>query len=242
MSGKYSKDKQIDQREQTFNQGNTGPVETISTKTIMIALLRMIMIDIDLDLFAPDGPFSPNGMTPEKFYEEFVAFWLDNHPVLRKAEVRFTGNGFHVLLIFMEPILLSTDDRRKRWGGIVQVIQMVLPSDPKQPGINALTRPVGSVNSKNDEEVTCLRKGKPITEQEVLSLFEEMRRRPFPTLMQIWFGDEKVSPCPLCYGKNAYLEGDGPKSGRCYGPCQKVTINDLFQGVLKTAKKGKRKR
>lgn len=109
---------------------------------------------------------------------------------------------------------------------------MTLPSDRQAPGINAMTRPVSSVNSKNGEIVTLLREGEPVTEQEVISLFEEMRRQPFGTLMRIWFGAEKVSLCPVCQEDGTYLEADGAGKGRCYGPCGSVTIDELFNAVL----------
>lgn len=233
-----------DRREQTFNQGHCGPIGLISTAVDAVGQIRTVMLDIDLKLFNPDGPFSPEGLTPLEFYARYVAVWLDNHPVLRKAEVRFTGGGFHVLLNLLEPIRLDTDDRRKRWKGIVQVVQMALPTDPQQPGINAMTRPVGSVNSKNGEIVTLFREGEPVTEPEIVSMFDEMRRQPFLTLMKIWFGTDKLSPCPICREEGSYLESEEAKKGRCYGPCGQVTIGKLYTAVLvgktkTTKKKGK---
>lgn len=103
-----------------------------------------------------------------------------------------------------------------------------------------MTRPVGSVNSKNGKKVICLRQGTPVTEGEIMSLFDDMRYRPSSTLMKIWFGGEKVSPCPLCRSEGSYLEVVSPETATCYGPCGKVGINGLFQAVLTTATKGKR--
>lgn len=223
----------VDQREQTFNQGHCGKVEMISTAIDNVGQINAIMFDIDLKLFNPNGVFSSAGMSATDFYERHVAFWLDNHPLLRKAEVRFTGNGFHVLLKLDKPIVLNTPNLQKRWRGFVQAVQMILPTDPQQPGINALTRPVGSVNSKNNEIVTCLRPGELVSEQEILALYNEMRHDPLPTLLKVWFGSEKVTPCPICQGENSYLEAASPKKGRCYGNCYKApTIQSLFCAVM----------
>ena len=230
----------VDQREQTFNQGHVGPTEFISTKIENIGLIRTIMFDVDFKLINPNGPFQKRNLSPKAYYEKYVSPWLSHHSVLSKAEVRCTGGGYHVLLNLDTPIRLATDEQRKRWQGIVQVIQMVLPIDPQQPGINAMTRPVGSINGKNSKTVTCLRQGSAVTENEIFSLYVSMKDRPFATLMQIWFGAEKVVPCPLCCGEGTYLEVVGPRTGRCYGDCGKVKINDLFQKALKITKsKGK---
>ena len=122
---------------------------------------------------------------------------------------------------------------------------MALPTDPQQPGINAMTRPVGSINSKNGETVTLFREGEPVTEQEIISLFEEMRCQSFATLMKIWFGASKLSPCPICRADGSYLEAEVPQKGRCYGPCGHVSIDKLFAAVLiyktKTTKNGRKK-
>jgi len=201
MSVKTKKQKaeNVDLREQTFNQGHVGPVEIVATAIQQIGQIQKIMFDIDTILLALKGPFSPKGLSPQQFYQRYLLPWLNSHPVLKKAEVRFTGKGFHVLLCLAEPILLPSQELLSRCEGIVQVVQAALPIDVKQPGINALTRPVGSINSKNGKIVKLLRPGEPVSQQEIMSLYEDMSRRPFPTIMQIWFGSDKIEPCPVMH-------------------------------------------
>ena len=232
MNDKNNKQDQIDLREQLFNRGEIGPVGLVSTSIKAVGQIRGIMIDVDLNLFQPDGVFSPVGLTPEEFYERHLIKWLQNHPVLSKAEVRFTGSGFHVLLWFEEPFALQGFSNITRWSSLVDVVQVSLPSDPNQPGINALTRPVGSINSKNGNEVKQLKEGGFVTPEEVMELASQMLAEPFATTLKIWFGGEQVSPCPICRHEGSYLKPYRSGRGSCYGKCSSVTYVKLIQAIL----------
>ena len=52
-------------------------------------------------------------------YEKYVRGWLDNHPVLRKCEVLFTGRGLHCVLRFDKPVEIKSDRRRDMWNTII---------------------------------------------------------------------------------------------------------------------------
>ena len=94
--------------------------------------------------------------------------------------------------------MIFSDGERRRWAGVVRAVQAVLPTDPDAPGITALTRPVGSFNGKNGEEVRLLQAGRGVTPVEVNALFDQLRSRPFKTVAGILFGSDKVTPCPVC--------------------------------------------
>ena len=228
---KESKD-QPDLREQLFNQGEIGPVGLVSASIKAVGQIRGILIDIDLNLFQPDGVFSPVGLTSEEFYERHLINWLKNHPVLSQAEVRFTGSGFHVLLWFEEPLALQGFTDITRWSNLVDVVQVSLPSNPKQPGINALTWPVGSINSKNGLEVKQLKEGGFVTREEVMELASWIIAEPFAMTLKIWFGGEQVSPCPVCRHEGSYLEPSRSWYGRCYGECSLVRYDNMVQAIL----------
>src|SRR5262249_52176114 len=155
------------------------------------------------------------------FYEELVEPWLSRHPVFRKAEVRDSGRGLHVLILFDRPVEFATQGERQLWAGVVKVVQRLLPTDPGCPGITALTRPVGSVNSKNGKKVRRLKKGRPVDPREVLALYEQARAAPFRTVASL-FGAERVSPCPVCKAEGSALVVLD-HTGKCY-QCGKVRI------------------
>ena len=158
----------VDYREQLFNEGKSGPVNEVSTPTGCITSLSGILLDFDPKIFrssAVDPDIPPDSVA---FYENIVRPWLDRHDVARNSELRMSGTGLHSLVRFKEPVVFRTDSERKRWGGIVKVIQASLPTDPDAPGINALTRPIGSINSKSGATVTQLTPGQPVEAETVV--------------------------------------------------------------------------
>jgi hypothetical protein len=137
----------------------------------------------------------------------------------------------HVLIWFAEPLVFATDGQRRRWAGIVQAVQAVLPIDPDQPGITALTRPLGSVNGKNGATVTRLKEGKPVPAERVEDLFDRLRRAPFRTVMRVLLGTERVAPCPVCRADGTSLAAMD-YAGRCYGACGTVKLGRLYEVFL----------
>ncbi len=232
-----------DQREALFNAGTVGTFRDIMVQRHEVTLVRGILIEIDgeclnvggnvIDLACADG---------YELYERYVRGWLDNHPVLRKAEVRFSGRWIHCILWLDTPIEIKSDRRRELWDTVIRTVQRALPSDPEAPSLLAMTRPIGSTNSKTDRQVELLRPGQPVTEVDVLNLAEDLARRGFATSMQILLGSMTVSPCPVCLADDSSLHGVAPRYGTstpdatnrgwCYH-CGKVPLAALIATVVK---------
>jgi hypothetical protein len=171
------------------------------------------------------------GAGPAVFYEQTVKFWLARHPVLAEAEVRGTGTGLHALIWFAGPVDFATDGQRRRWDGIAQAIQGLLPVDPDQPGITTLTRPVGAINGKNGAPVERLKDGRPVPVEAVEHHFEQLRRAPFRIIMKVLVGAERVRPCPVCRATGTTLSA-GNHVGFCYGSCRQVNLGQLYEVFL----------
>lgn len=227
-----SKKKKVDHRRQLFNGGQSGPIEAVQLPVEMITSLLGIMLDFDPDRFREDVVSRKVRADPVKFYKRFVRKMLARHPVFSKAEVRNSGRGLHVIIRFEKPLEFATDADRQRWSAIVKVIQRLLPTDPGCPGITALTRSLGSVNSKNDGTVKLLHKGQPVPAEDVVGLFNEARSSPFRTIARLLFGDDHVMPCPVCNAPDSKLDALD-FVGKCYGGCGKVRIDQLFDVLLK---------
>jgi len=227
----------IDVREQLFNDGATGPIVDVQVSTVRIAQLNGILFDVDPKLIVP-GPMIPDvPQKPREFYDVVIQPMLQRHGVLQRAEVRNSGTGLHVILRFAEPVVFNTDPKRDRWIGIIQVVQCALPIDPDQPHITAVTRPIGSVNSKNNATVGMLTPGLPVTQQDVMRLYEEMRTSPFKTVLKIVTGLENVEPCPICRKPGTELSALD-FVGQCYGSCGQVHLETLYDTVLAPRSQG----
>ena len=227
----------VDLREALFNDGAIGPIGAIQVSTERVVSLRGIMFDLDPDLFLHGGLIAAVPHDAADFYREIVKPMLDRHPLLKKAEVRLTGRGLHVILRFAKPVEFTKPGEQEEWDGIVEVVQPSLPIDPGQPGITATTRAVGSLNRKNGATVELLEKGSPVTEEEVRALCKEMCEQPFRTVMSTLTGVERVQPCPFCKKPDSALAA-GKHVGTCYG-CGTVRLERLYDLVLapKTAEK-----
>ena len=123
----------------------------------------------------------------------------------------------------------SAADQR-RWAILVRAVQASLPSDPNAPGITGLTRPIGSINSKNGAVVKVLRPGTPIDPDRVREFVAELAAAPFRVVATILLGADTVAPCPLCRAPGSRL-GVLDRLGKCYG-CGKVTLERLFDTIL----------
>ncbi len=220
----------VDLREALFNDGAIGPIGSIQVSTERIVSLRGIMFDLDPDLFLQGGLLAAIPQDAAEFYRETIKPMLDRHPVLKKAEVRMTGRGLHVILRFTKPVEFTKPGEQEEWAGIVEVVQTALPIDPGQPGITATTRAVGSINGKNGATVELLEKGSPVTEKEVRALCKEMCEQPFRTVMSVFTDNERVQPCPVCKKPESALAA-GKHAGSCYG-CGTVHLEKLYDLVL----------
>jgi hypothetical protein len=224
-------DVSVDVREALFNSGDVGPIKHVQVSTERIVSLRGILFDLDPDIFKPGTIVPAVPRDPAEFYAAVVRPMLDRHSVLTKAEVRNSGRGLHAVLRFDKPVEFNSDGERDRWSGIVQVIQAALPIDPDQPHITSTTRSVGSINSKNNAEVTVLAEGTPVTAEEVLGLYQELIKAPFKTVMKILTGDVAMQPCPFC-GKDGTKLSALDFAGQCYGSCGDMTLEQLYDLVL----------
>ena len=221
----------VDEREQLVNDGEIGPIKQVSLPLDMITSLRGVVLDVDPRHFRRE--VAPIRKDPVKFYNRTLRKMLARHPILSKAEVRVSGRGLHVILWLSEPVEFHSEPERQRWAAMVKVIQRLLPTDPDCPGITALTRSLGSVNSKRKGAVVRqLHEGEPVPAEDVVTLFNEARTRPFRMIAQLLFGREQITPCPVCNKPGSRLNvldhtGDG------YGHCGKVHVGDLFDVFLK---------
>jgi hypothetical protein len=99
------------------------------------------------------------------------------------------------------------------------------------PGITAVTRPVGSVNSKNGAVVEILRAGEPTDPAAVEEYMARLAAAPFREVALPLLGQERVSPCPVCQGEGTRLDLL-EKIGVCYGRCGKVSLARLYHAIF----------
>lgn len=235
-----------DQREPLFNSGAVGTFKEVMVRHHEVTLLRGILIEIDGECLRVGKVIESMPADGFELYERHVSGWLDNHPILRKAEVRFSGRWLHCILRFDTPVELKSDRQRDLWDAVVVAVQRALPSDPEAPSLLAMTRPIGSINSKTGRQVELIKPGESVTEQEVFYFIDDLSQRGFATAMQILFGSTTVSPCPFCLEEDSTLSGTAPRyrtsdpriinRGSCYY-CGKVALNDLISLVLKGREK-----
>jgi hypothetical protein len=221
----------VDHREQLYNDGEIGTIQQVSRPESMITSLRGILLDIDPGRLRKSVAAPDVLAHPDKLYKQVVREMLARDPVLNKAEVRVSGRGLHAILRFSPAIELPTEGERQRWAAIVKVIQRLLPTDPDCPGITALTRPLGSVNSKNGAIVRQLLAGESVTAEEVIGLFERVRTSPFQTVAALLFGSGRIQPCPVCNKTDSRLDVLSA-IGKCYGCCGKVRLAQLYDVFL----------
>jgi len=222
----------VDIREQLVNGREIGPITLVSLPEAMITSLHGVLFDVDPTSFRKAFTGIGRRINPEQFYREVIKPMLLRHPVLERAEVRISGTGLHMIIRLMEPVVFRTEGERQRWAGIVKAVQRLLPTDHRVPGLNALTRPIGSINSKNGKPVVSLTEGRPVSPTEMISLFEELRARPFATVANVLFATSPIIPCPSCRKAGSSL-GVLDHFGHCYsGGCGRVTLAQLFDHFL----------
>jgi hypothetical protein len=135
--------------------------------------------------------------------------------------------------LWIDPAIeIASESDRERWDGIIKTVQASLPIDPDQPSINALTRPVGSINGKNNEKVVVLESGQAVTTDQVLEFHHEMTSSWFRVVFEILTGTDRLSPCPICKKEGSILSAID-HAGRCYGSCGTVKLDRLYDAILK---------
>jgi hypothetical protein len=219
----------VDQREALYNGGCTGPAGRIQIPAERITRLNGIMVDFDPGNLDPNNRILPPADDPHQFLDRSRAV-LDRHPVLRFAEVRSSGTGLHLVTRLNPPVELRTAGEQRYWDAIVRAVQASLPSDPNAPGITALTRPVGSINSKNGARVETLRPGSPIDPQRAVVFVKQLEAAPFRVIAEILFGGDHLTPCPLCVRKDSRLSAM-ERMGKCYH-CGAVRLEALYAAIF----------
>jgi hypothetical protein len=218
-----------DAREQLYNDRRIGPVGEVQLPAERITTLHGIMFDLDPGLYRPGNTLLPPHHDPRAFYEQ-VAPVLGRHPLARSAEVRVSGTGLHVIVLLDPPVELASAAAQRYWDTVVRAVQCTLPADPNAPGITALTRAVGSTNSKNGATVEVLRRGEPVAPQVVEQFLTRVAQAPFREVATILLGGERVQPCPVCQGEDSRLDVLD-HVGICYRACGKVRLAQLFDCV-----------
>jgi len=204
-----------DERESLVNGCERGPANRITPRVEEVSAIHAFLADLDCKLLDPAVVGEASVESPDVLYVEHVSKWLDRDPILTKSEVRSTGGGLHVILRLDEPIICGPGEA-VMWDGVARGVRNALPGDPNLNGIIALTRPIGATNSKYDppREVRLLRPGESVTRDEVLDLNRRVTEQPARLWMRLFFGGERVSPCPFC-GKEL-LGVAGYWQVRCY--------------------------
>jgi hypothetical protein len=231
----------LDERESLVNDRACGPAHEIAVTVEEVAAIHGFMIDLDCGILNADVLGADAVTSAEVLYDKHVRHWLDRDPALAKAEVRDTGGGLHVLLWLDEPILCGSGDARA-WDGLARGIRNALPGDPSVNGIIAMTRPVGALNAKYEppREVRQLRKGHPITRDEILALNRRVTDHPARLWLKVLYGGERVSPCPMCRADGSSLGVAGNWQCRCYG-CGRVGAASLVYRCFSNEFLAKRK-
>ena len=227
--GKCASDGQVDLREGLFNDGPVGSVSVIQLPLERITCLRGLMLDWDPKRYVPDNLLFPPSDDPRQFFANIEPV-LNMHPLLRHAEIRSSGTGLHPILWFSPPVELKSWADQQRWAMLTHAVQRSLFSDPNAPGITALTRPIGSINSKNGATVELLRPGAPIDPAHVVPFVTELADAPFRVVATVLLGADVVEPCPLCRAPGSRLSVLD-RVGMCYH-CDKVTLERLFDAIL----------
>lgn len=222
-----------DEREAIFNGRALGPASDIAQSVEQVAAINGFLSDLDCKLLDPGVVGEAAVESPAVLYDEHVRHWVERDPVLAKAEVRDTGGGLHALLWLESPILVDGDQARE-WDRVAKGLRNALPGDPNVNGIIAMTRPVGALNTKYvpPREVRILRQGQPVTREEVLELSRRVIEQPARLWMRLFFGAERVSPCPLC-NKGESLGVAGNWQCRCY-ECGRVDAAALVYRFFST--------
>jgi hypothetical protein len=223
---------QVDSREALYNDNPVGLAGVIQVPAERITTLLGIVADLDPKLLIPGNPLFPPDPDPRKFHASIRPV-LDRHPLARHGEVRSSGTGLHLILRLDPPVELRSAAEQRRWSVIVRAVLGSLPTDPHAPGITALTRPIGSINSKNNAVVELLQPGRSIAPRDIVAFVEELAEAPFRTVALPLFGSDRVEPCPSCRAPGSSLGVLG-RLGRCYH-CGDVRLERLLDLVYAPA-------
>jgi hypothetical protein len=220
-----------DIREALYNDQATGPAYKIQMPRERITVLHGILFDLDPRVLIPGNPIFPPAEEPKAFYAGIQPV-LERHPLVRSSEVRSSGTGLHLILWLRPALELRSAAEQEYWDHVVRAIQRTLPVDPDMPGITALTRPPGAVNSKNGARVEVLKAGEPVEPKAVEEYMARLVLAPFKEVAMVLFGEERIEPCPVCLKEGTRLDVLD-RIGKCYGGCGKVSGAHLYNRILR---------
>jgi len=107
--GRKAKPGAADQREALFNSGAVGTFKEVMVPQHCVTLIRGILIEIDGECLRIGNVIDEMPADGFELYERYVQGWLANHPLLSKAEVRFSGRWLHCILRLDTPIEIKGD-------------------------------------------------------------------------------------------------------------------------------------
>jgi hypothetical protein len=129
----------FDLREQLENDRATGTFGEVQLPLVRITRVHGVLWDLDPKLLRPgNGIFEPD--TDPRIFFDNIRNVLNRHPLARRAEVRVSGTGLHLIVGLDPPLDLHTASEQRHWEGAVMAVQRTLPVDPRQPGITAVSR------------------------------------------------------------------------------------------------------
>jgi hypothetical protein len=217
-----------DLREQLVNEQRTGTFAEVQLSAERVSTLHGILFDLDPELYDPSNTLFRPDKDPKIFFQNITSL-LDRHFLAGTAEVRASGTGLHVIVRLDPPVQLTSAAERRFWAGVVGAAQATLPVDPNAPGLTALTRSVGSVNSKNGAVVELLRPAGSVTPRQVLEFLERVARAPFKEVASVLLGGQHLKPCPVCRAEGSRLDVLD-QVGMCY-LCGKVRLGQLLDAI-----------
>lgn len=217
-----------DDRETLCNAALMGPARDIQYAAEEIVELRCVMIDLDPRYLSTSLPWGDSLGDPRRLWHEHLRPGLTLIGLAEWCEARLSGTGLHLIISFSTPVSIDSNRDRQVWDARIRVLQSLLLGDPHSPGITALTRPVGSINTKNQALVETIHAGQLITAEQFAIVVDQLAAEPARTVMQYVYGTDRVTPCPYCGGDGTTCSALS-RNTLSYGCCAKRDISDLFR-------------
>lgn len=220
-----------DERETLCNVPRTGSASQIQYSAQEIDSIRGVMVDLDPAYLGQRHPGATAREDLNQLWTNHIRPGLAALGLADHCEARISGTGLHLLFWLDLPVQIEQPRDITLWDARIRVLQTMLLGDPQAPSITALTRPVGSINSKRGILVTQLQTGTPITADALSDIIDGFRERPAAALLLYAFGTENVEPCPFCAGAETTCRGlsNGTNS---YGCCGQRRLKDVWKLLM----------
>ncbi len=217
-----------DNRETLCNARITGHAQIIQYKLEEIVELRGVMVDVDPQYLSTTLPWGHALGDPRSLWIEHIQKGLAAIGLVEFIEARMSGTGLHLVIWFDMPVPLASQRDREIWDARIRLLQSLLLGDPQSPGITALTRPVGSRNSKSQVEVETIHAGRPITAEQFAIIVDQLAAEPARTVIRYVYGSDRVTPCPYCGVVDTTCSALY-RNTTSYNCCGKRDLLNLFQ-------------